>query len=69
MGGPLGRITVVDGPSSLDIGETVQVMPATVTREMVERAAYVLNAYRDGMELDEDLAEAVLRAALGVLDA
>lgn len=37
-----------------------------VTEAMIERAAVVLNAYRDGMEMDEDLAETVLRAALGM---
>lgn len=45
---------------------------ATITDEMVKRAAAVLNSYRDSMELDEDLAEAVLHAAkqeLSPLDA
>ena len=44
------------------------VVPAAVTDEMIERAAGVLNSYRDSMELDEELAESVLRAALEVTD-
>lgn len=37
-----------------------------LSRTMIARAAAVLNAHRDGIELDEDLAESILRAALEV---
>lgn len=51
MGGPLGRITVTDGPSPLGIGETMEVVPlaelaaarADERQRIVERLLHAAN--------------------------